>query len=48
MHAQTQHVAPLLARATSIVPAVVVQWQLPTTHSRFEKVHTRDSFSTAI
>jgi hypothetical protein len=34
MHAKTRHVASLLARATSIAPAVVVQWQLSTTHSR--------------
>jgi hypothetical protein len=45
MHAKTQHVAPLLlARATSIVPAVVVQRQLPTTHSRFEKLHHATAF----
>lgn len=29
-----EHVASLLARATTIVPAVVAQWQLLTTHSR--------------
>jgi hypothetical protein len=42
MHAKTQHVASLLllARAMSIAPAVVVQWQLSTMHSILEKVPT--------
>lgn len=44
MHAKTQHVASLLARATSIVPAVVAQWQLQQRTADLRKYTMRQLF----